>query len=367
MIVRVLEKVHSVGQSLWLGHLSRELIRDGSLFRYIEDGSITGLSFSSQAFRNSLTDSVAYDLAIAKKLGEGLYGESLAYSLIYDDVRCAADLLRIVYDRTNGVDGWVVIPVSPLSTADNDTLVSMLNEIHHQINRPNVLLCLPALQDRVGIIEELVCSGIPINIANIYSDMQYIAIAESCLAGIERRIDAGLKTVVSTFLTINIARLETALSQKTDRQKATDLSVAMARKIYKTLRELNNSERWGRAFSTGVRPLRLVWTYSGGTRMLDANCALYRKLIASYTVVALPDKSMEEFLMQPAPDDPMPVDGGDCERILAGARQVGLDVEKEADHLRADYIEWMSREWVMLLENIARRSAALTKNEALSM
>lgn len=362
--MRVLEKLQEVGQSLWLGHLSRELIRDGSLMNYIEERSITGLYFSPQAFRQTLAASSAYDSTITRKLSEGFYGESLVYSLIYEDVRYAADLLRVVYDRTDGVDGWSVIPVSPLSSVDNETLVSKLQDIHRQVQRSNVLLCLPALPDRLEIIEELVFGGVPINIANIYSDKQYREVSNACLRGIERRIESGLKSVVSTLITINVARLETAFSQQTDRQAATDLAVATARKIYGTLREMNNSQQWGRLFNMGVRPLRLIWTYSGGTRMVDVNCALYSRLMAPYTVVALPDTSLEEYVAQPAPENPIPIDGGDCEQVLAGCSQLGIDVEIEADQLQADYINWMSNEWAMLLESIARRSAELTQKVA---
>ena len=363
--MKTLKKLKSVGQSLWLGQLARQSIRDASLINAIEDWSVTGMAFSPQSICLALSETGSYDSAIARKLKEGLYGEALAYSNIYEDVRYAADLLRPFHDRTDSVDGWVVSPVSPLSTAGNHSLVLKYKQIYEQIKRPNTLLCLPAFSEHLPDIEELVYAGVPINIANIYSDKQYAAVAKTCLAGLERRLDAGLKPGVSTFITINVARLEAALEQKTDSLTASSLAVAMARKIYRTMRDLNNSPEWGRTFNAGVRPLRLVWTYCGRNQTPQDNCSLYRRLIAPYTVLALPWNVISKFVTQSVDKAPMPLDGGDCDRVLMDSIRAGLDVDLEADRLQREYIGWLSKEWAILLESFARRSAAVTHVQAM--
>jgi len=359
--VRTRERMQSVGQSLWMGDLSRALIRDGSLLRYIEEQSITGLTYSPQAFRYALSESPAYDATIARNLGQGVFSELLANRLIYEDVRYAADLLRAVYDRTDGVDGWVVLPVSPLSISDREMIVSILHGMYQNIQRPNVLLCLPALPDRIGIIENLVYAGVPINIANIYSDKQYGVVAGACLKGIERRIDDGLKPAVSPFITINIAGFRSSLLPLSDRRKATELSMAMAWKIYRTSRNLENSEQWGRIFCSGARSMRLVWACSAGSATEDADCSLYNRLIAPFTVVALPVEQIDEFILLPAPEQSVLTDGADREQVLSLAAGAGFDIDVEADRLQQDYIDWLAKEWAMLLESIAVRSAELIR------
>lgn len=363
MTVQIGDKLRTVGQSLWLGQLSRRSIGDGSLLRYIEDCSVTGLSFSPQAISQAICDSHVYDSAIVKKLSEGLYGKSLTYSLIYEDVRYAADLLRAIHDRTDGADGWAVVPVSPLSISDNEKLTAVLGKIHERIHRPNALITLPALPDRLSLIEDLVFAGVPISIVNIYSDKQHLAISQAYLAGIERRIKAGRKAAASAFATINISRLESVLSEKTDSETATKLSLAIARKIYKTMRDLHRSQEWDRAYSLGARPLRLVWVSAEGTAQNDINLALFHNLIAPFSVISIPDESIDAFIDHDVPEGVMSVDGGDCDQVLADYRRDGLDVEAVAEELQAEYSDWLAREWIILLENIAKKSARIAQQE----
>jgi transaldolase len=357
--MNTLEKLKSVGQSLWFGQLSCQSVRDASLIHAIDRWSVTGLAFSPQAIGLALSETGTYDSAIARKIKEGFYGANLANTILYEDVRYAADLLRPIYDRTDGVDGWAVSPVSPLSTAGNHALVLKYKQIYEQIKRPNTLLCLPAFSKHLPDIEELVYAGVPLNIANVYSDKQYAAVAKSCLTGLKRRLKAGLKPNVSTFITINIARLEAALTQKTDFRTATSLAEATARKIYRTMRETNNSQEWGRTISFGARPLRLVWSYCGQKQTAEDGGSLSCRLIAPYTVLALPGKVISEFVTQSVDKAPMPLDGDDGEQVLTNSIRSGLDIEFEADRLQREYTGWLTKEWAILLESFARRSAAV--------
>ena len=362
----VQRKLHSTGQSLWMGRLSREMITSGSLPRCLEDFSISGLLFSPQALRKELSNGTTYDSAIAQKLENGCYGESLAYELIHEDGRYGADLVRATFERSDSVDGWVVIPVSPLSMSYDETLVATFKNITAQLQRPNVLLSFPAMPDRLKNIEELVYAGIPINITNVYSHHQYRVIAQACLRGIERRIDSGLKPSVSNFITFNVSRLENNLSQKMDRKTAVRLTVAVARKNYKTMRQLQSCPEWDRVCSTGGRPPRLVWNYSGISDMGAVNLATYSKLIAPFTVIALPSESIDEFILRTNPDEPLPIDGGDCDQVLTKSKMDGFDVDDEADKLQAEYIGWLTKEWAMLLESLARKSARVNQVELLN-
>lgn len=294
-----------------------------------------------------------------------MYGEPLAYRIIHEDTRYAADLFRPVYERTNGVDGWVVTPVSPLSMAGNHSLVLKYKKVYEQIKRPNVLLCLPALNDRLPDIEELVYAGVPLNIANIYSEKHYTAVTNACLAGVERRLEARYKPGVSTFITINIYRLIKALEQKADSSIAIALAVAMAQKIYRRLREQLNSPEWNKIFSMGVSPFRIIWTYCDDDRVPEVYCDLYRSLIAPYTVISLPGDLIRKIIAHPVEMMPMLLDSEECDQVLIDSHQAGLNIEAEADRLQHDYIGWLSKEWAILLENFARKSATVTRMETL--
>lgn len=351
--------MRSAGQSLWLGELSRQSISDWSIVNNTEDWPFTGMALSTGALSRALSESDVYDAAIERKLGQGMYGELLAASVMYEDTRYLADLLRPVYDRTDGVDGWVVTPVNHLSSSADRSLTSRYQQTFEQIQRPNILLCLPALPDYLPDIEALIFAGVPLNISNIYSDMQYNTVAQACLRGIERRIEAGYKPAVPTFITVNIDALRLLLSQKTGTQNATELSLAMAKKIYRTLHQINNSHEWSRVFSAGVRPLRIVWNCLIIEQTPPIDEELCCRLITPCSVMNVPVDRAKGFVELPVDEQFMPLDGGDCDQMLMKTCADGLDVETEAAGLQHDFARRISSEWAVLLESFARKSASV--------
>lgn len=338
------------GQSLWVGHVAREQLYNGSLMQDIEDGVITGLSLTSQAVCRAVGSSSVYEYGICKKLNGGLYGESLAIDLILDDLHHAADLLRHIFDRTNGVDGWAVLPVSPLLTSDPETLLQAVSVLRRQLKRENTLITVPGLPDMLGVIEELVFAGMPINISLIYSSEQYLNAATAYLHGIERRIDAELKPAVAAFISIPIFHLAAALSKEMGQQAATKTSVNIGRKIYFTMRTLHTSQQWECAYNAGARPLRLIWSCPDDDCTAVANISLYEQLVAPFTVAAMSQQTMGDFICHGNPQALIPADGDDCEEVLASSLQ---------DEATARQV----KTWIALLDVVARKSAALMRRE----
>ena len=205
--MKVHTRLRTAGQSLWMSQVSREMIEAGSLIAQIEDLSITGIVVSPEAVCRALSSSLVYDGAIAKKLKTGLYGKELAFELILEDVHYAADLLRHVFDRTEGTDGWALLPISPLISNNADTLLSSVLALHSAVKRPNTLMTIPGLPGELTTIEEITFAGIPCNVACIYSHDQFLNAADACLRGIERRIAAGLKPAATAFISIEISRM----------------------------------------------------------------------------------------------------------------------------------------------------------------
>ena len=358
---KVSEKLTSAGQSLWLGHLSRQSIRNGVLRRAIEEWPVTGVAFSPQAVHHALSETDVYDSTIALKLSRGLYGEALAYSEIIDDVQDAADLLRPLYKKTNGADGWVVMPVSPLSTNDNRLLVSEYTRIDRLVDRPNTLLCLPVTPDRLALIEELVCAGVTTIISNVYSDRQYIAAAKACLAGIERCLEGGIKPNPSLFVAIDINRIASMLPHHFDGEQSAEHTISLVRMIYHAMRDLSTSQEWKLAISTGVRPPRIVWTSFGAEGSIKIESSVYGGLIAADTVLALPYEMIARFNTQPMDEASMSLAGGVGDQVLTDSFHTGLDVAREADRLQGENLAWLSKEWAILLENFARKSAGVSQ------
>jgi transaldolase len=362
--IKVSEKLKAVGQSLWLAHLSRLSIGDESLRHTFKNWSITGMAFSPQAICQALSDTDAYDHAITKKLKEGMYGPPLVYNLIFEDVRQAAALLRSVHDETDGLEGWAVMPVSPLFSNECNSLAAKYKQIWDQIERPNVLLLLPALPDHLSEVEELVFAGIPINIANVYSADQFTAVAQSCLAGIKRRLSAGHTLTTSIFITIEIGRLVMALREKVTHERARTLALAIARTIYRALHDFYDSPEWDRMNKEEFQPLRLVWDLSGDLDKAEVDSGLTGSLIAPCTTVSLPQNMSTRIANHNDDDEPMPADGGDCDQVLTNFAFAGLDAGSETDKLQLGHCDWLSKKWALLLENVASKSAEIVQLKA---
>src|SRR5438094_1495810 len=184
------QRLHELGQSLWLDNITRDLLDIGTLKRYIDELSVTGLTSNPTIFDHAIKNSTAYDAAIRKKLSEGKSGEDLFFELALEDLTRAADLFRPIYDRTNGVDGWVSLEVSPVLAHDTKSTLAAARSLHARAGRPNLFIKIPGTKEGLPAIEEAIFAGVPINVTLLFSADQYLAAAEAFVRGIERRIEA---------------------------------------------------------------------------------------------------------------------------------------------------------------------------------
>ena len=191
--IRATEKLHEMGQSLWLDNITRGLLRSGTLRRYIQEFSVTGLTSNPTIFDHAIKNSHDYDDDIRRKVKEGKSGEALFFELGLTDLEQAADLFRPIHDETNGVDGWVSLEVSPLLAHDTAGTLAAARALHARAGRPNLFIKIPGTQEGLPAIEEAIFAGVPVNVTLLFSREQYIAAAEAYLRGIERRIAAGLQ------------------------------------------------------------------------------------------------------------------------------------------------------------------------------
>src|ERR1700739_3853754 len=162
------QKLHDLGQSLWLDNITRDLLTTGTLQRYRDELSVTGLTSNPTIFDQAIKHSTAYDQAIRQKLKEGKSGEELFFELALEDLTRAADLFRPIYDRTNGVDGWVSLEVSPLLAHDTKTTLAEAEELHARGKRPNLFIKIPGTKEGLPAIEEAIFAGVPVNVTLLF-------------------------------------------------------------------------------------------------------------------------------------------------------------------------------------------------------
>ena len=281
---------------------------------------MTGLTSNPTIFEQAIKNSSAYDTAISAKLAQGKSGEELFFELALEDLRRAADLFRPIHDRTNGMDGWVSLEVSPLLAHDTaGTIAAARTLFAERAGRPNLMIKIPGTTEGLPAIEEAIFDGIPINVTLLFSREHYFAAAEAFLRGIERRIDAGLKPDVASVASVFVSRWDAAVADTVPEELRNQLAIAMAKRTYKAYRSLLSSPRWQRVYNAGARPQRLLWA-STGTKDPKASDVMYIKALAApFTVNTIPEKTLNALADHGEITGLLPANGG---RLRGGAGAV---------------------------------------------
>jgi transaldolase len=363
--MKATQLLHDKGQSLWLDNITRTLLDSGTLQEYIDDLSITGLTSNPTIFDHAIGKSAAYDAAIAEKLRRGLSGEGLFFELALEDLSRAAELFRPIHEKTNGVDGWVSLEVSPLLADDPAGTLAAAKELSAKAPS-NLFIKIPGTRQGLPAIEEAIFAGVPVNVTLLFSREQYLAAADAFLRGIERRIEAGLNPQVASVASVFISRWDAAVATKVPEGLRNQLGIAIAARVYKAASELLSSPRWQRVYNLGGRPQRLLWA-STGTKDPNASDILYIKALAApFTVNTMPEGTLKALATHTELGLLLPPDGGNCEEVLKKFAGVGIDVEALATQLQDEGKESFVKSWDDLMKVISSKGGSLEKDAALS-
>ena len=358
--MRATQLLHNQGQSLWLDNITRDLLNSGTLKRYIDELSVTGLTSNPTIFDHAIKNSSAYDAGIAEKLGRGASGEGLFFELALEDLTRAADLFRPIHDQTSGVDGWVSLEVSPLLAFDTASTIRAAKDLFARAARPNVFIKIPGTKEGLPAIEESIFAGVPVNVTLLFSREQYLAAADAYLRGIERRIDAGLNPNVHSVASIFVSRWDPAVAGKVPDQLKNQLGIAISKRAYKSYCELLGSQRSQRILNFGARPQRLLWA-STGTKDPKAPDTLYVDALATpFTINTMPEVTLKALSAKQQIGKLLQADGGDSEEVLAKFAGAGIDVDALAAQLQTEGADSFVKSWNELMAVIESKGAALT-------
>jgi transaldolase len=357
------QKLHELGQSLWVDNITREMLRKDILKGYIEDLSVTGLTSNPSIFEKAIGAGEDYDEQIAA-IGaaaddEGGAGanaeENVFFELALADLRDAADLFADVHRATAGVDGFVSLEVSPLLADDAKSTIDQAANLHAKGERENLFIKIPGTPAGTEAIEESIFAGIPINVTLLFDDQQYLAAADAYLKGIERRIAAGLDPVVQSVASIFMSRWDVAVADEVPAELKNKLGIAIGGRAYHAYRELLDSDRWMRLANQGARAQQLLWA-STGTKDPEASDTLYIESFASpFTVNTMPDKTLEAFADHGKLGDLMDPAGGNSEQVLKEFEGAGIDLAALAARLQKEGKESFNRSWEELLKTIGTK------------
>lgn len=356
--MRATELLHERGQSLWLDNITRGMLESGQIQRYVDDYAVTGLTSNPSIFDKAI-GSGDYDHAIAELSRAGMSGEELFFELAIEDLRRAADLFRPLHERTDGVDGWVSLEVSPLLAYDTAGTIEAAKELWGRAQRDNLFIKIPGTKEGLPAIEECIASGVPINVTLLFSAEQYLAAAEAFLRGVERRVEAGHDPTVGSVASVFMSRWDTAVNDTVPGELRDRLALAVGQRIYRAYRELTSSDRFQRLANSGVRVQRLLWA-STSTKDPDAPDTLYvHGLAAPLTVNTMPNATLEAFYDHGEVGDPMPADGGDADESLSAFADAGVDVAALAAKLQSDGASSFVTAWQDLLARIESQAKAV--------
>jgi transaldolase len=350
--VKPTQRLHELGQSLWLDNITRPMLAEGVLKGYIDDLSITGLTSNPTIFEKAISGGEAYDEQIAQLDAQGLGGEEAFFEIAIADLRDAADLFADVHRRTDRVDGWVSLELAPQIADDTQRSIEQAARLHAKAERENLYIKIPGTPAGVPAIEESIFAGVPINVTLLFSQDQYLAAADAYMKGIERRIEAGLNPHVPSVASLFISRWDVAVADEAPEELRNRLGVAVGFNTYRAYRELLDSDRMQRLLNEGARPQRLLWA-STGTKDPDASDTLYIEAFASpLTVNTMPDKTLEAFADHGKVGDSVPADGGDCDELLAEFNRAGIDTDALAKRLQEEGKDSFNKSWDGLMESI---------------
>lgn len=366
-----LVELHSFGQSVWLDQIERALFKSGKLAKLIQDDGLRGMTSNPTIFEKAITGSGDYHEQIDRAARDGKTGNEIYEAVVLDDIAHAADLFRPLYDSTNGGDGFVSLEVSPLLAHNTDGTIREAKSLYSRLNRPNVMIKVPATDEGLPAIEELIASGLNINVTLIFSVHRYEEVAEAYIRGLERRAQAGqpidrIGSVASFF----VSRIDSAVDKQldqlekdtTDAQKKKDIhalrgkaAIANAKMAYASFKRIFESPRFEALKRKGARVQRPLWA-STSTKDPSYPDVLYiTELIGQNTVNTMPPATIDAWRDHGKPANTLEVDMDKAPELFEKLKAFGIDFQKVTDKLTADGVRSFAQSFTDLMRAIEQR------------
>ncbi len=358
--MKATQALHELGQSLWIDDITRDMLDSGTLKKYIDELSVTGLTSNPTIFDNAIAKSASYDPEIKRLTKAGFTGEALFFELALQDLSRAADLFLPIHERTATVDGFVSLEVSPLLAYSTQATVDEAKRLYARAHKPNLFIKIPGTKEGLPAIEEAIFSGITVNVTLLFSADDCNAAADAYMKGLERRVAAGLSPDVRSVASIFISRWDKAVMDKVPDALRDRLGIAVAHQAYRDYRAMLDSDRWQRLASMGARPQRLLFASTSTKDPRAADTLYISALAAPNTVNTMPDNTLLAFADHGTLQGVLSPDGGDCEDVLAAYEKAGISIAGLAAQLQKEGAASFVASWQDLLKSIDTKTKALS-------
>lgn len=349
------EHLHKLGQSLWLDNISHDLIQSGRLQQYISGYDVTGLTSNPTVYEQAIREGAFYGAAIQKLNALEKSDEDIFFELAIADLTRAAGLFAPIHARTEGVDGWVCLEVSPvLANRTTETIQEAVN-LHARAGCPNLLIKIPGTPAGLIAFEECIFHGVPVNVTLLFSCAQYVKTVTAYMRAIERRIQVGLDPRVISVASLFVSRWDVAVNSKVSQELHNKLGVAVAQQTNRVYQELLKSKRWQDLARAGAQPQRLLWASTGSKDASISDTFYVQELATPDTINTMPEKTLLAFGDHGLIGHTMSVDGDNAKEVLAGFKAAGIDVDALAEQLQIDGTASFIKSWNALLEMISTK------------
>lgn len=373
-----LQQLGTLGQSIWLDYIRQDLISGGGLRRLIEEDGLRGMTSNPAIFEKAIADSHDYDGDIRSLALEGKGVEAIYETLSQRDVQRAADEFRALFDRTDGKDGYVSLEVNPHLAHDTNGTIDEARRLWAALNRPNVLIKVPATVEGLPAIRQLISEGLSVNVTLLFGLPRYRQVAEAYISGIEERLAQGkpvkhIASVASFFLS-RIDVLVDPLLEKLIAQggKESDLAkkahgqvaIASAKMAYQIYKEIFGSDRFLKLAAEGARVQRLLWA-STSTKNPDYSDVKYvEALIGPETVNTVPLETLDAYRDHGVPKVRLEQDVKEASQVLERLPELDISIDKVTQQLEDEGVDKFNKPFDKLMESLAHRSPRQLRGES---
>jgi transaldolase len=352
-----LKQLAEHGQSVWIDYLSRRFVQDGDLAGLVRDG-VVGVTSNPTIFQGAIAEGDAYDDQIRELSATESDPKEIFLALARDDIRAACDVLRPVWDEGNGKDGWVSLEVDPNLAHDTQKTIDEAKRLHALVERPNLLIKIPATPEGLPAIEETIAAGIPVNVTLIFSLQRHREVAEAYIRGLQRLVDSGGDpSSVASVASFFVSRVDTEADRRLDEIGGFDelkgkLAIANAKLAYETYNTVFAGAEWERLAAAGATPQRCLWA-STSTKNPEYRDVLYvEELIGPDTVNTMPRETVEAFLDHGKVRDSLTEDVDGARRTLDAFAAAGIDYDDVVATLEREGVDKFAKSFEQLFADV---------------
>ncbi|MCC5810536.1 MAG: transaldolase [Ectothiorhodospiraceae bacterium] len=363
-----LQRLNALGQSIWYDNIHRDMLDSGTLEQLVREDDLRGITSNPTIFDKAISSGDQYDQAIARVLRDqpDINAAELFNHLAVADIRDAADVMRPVYERTGQQDGYVSIEVSPRLAHDTEGTVEEARRLHAWLDRPNVMIKVPATREGIPAIETLISEGISINVTLLFSVERYRKVVDAFIAGLQDRARRGLSVSgISSVASFFVSRVDSAVDPQLSRSHADKqgkVAIANAKLAYRHFLGVFDGERFRQLRELGAQEQRLLWASTGTKNPAYSDVLYVDSLIGERTVNTVPPATYEAYRDHGDPAVRLTEDLDAAVALIQALPEAGVQLADITDQLEVDGVKAFADSFDNLLAGLERKAGAIARD-----